>query len=96
MGVAAYNRGSRIVSKEADARMTVPAIREDLQAYKEEISRLRKQVASLERCLSRARRCLAAERAGRDALRVRLVSEERSHAFGVGILCKLAFQVEEP
>ena len=45
--------------------------------------------------LGRARRCLASERAGREALRVRLADEERANAFGVGVLCRLAFPGDE-
>ena len=91
MGIAAYNRGSRLVAKEADERMLVATSRADVQAHKDEIVRLREQVATLERTLKRARRCLASERAGREALRVRLAAEERAGAFGVGVLCRLAF-----
>jgi phage shock protein A len=70
-------------------------LRADVQAHKDEIGRLREQVATLERELRRARRCLASERAGRLALRARLVDEERANAFTVGILCKLAFPGDE-
>lgn len=91
MTAAAYNRGSRIVSREADERMADAMRRADRHAHTDEVARLREQVASLERELHRARRCIAAERAGREALRVRLASEERANAFGVGVLCRLAF-----
>lgn len=91
MSIAAYNRGSRLVSREADARMPLATARADRQAHKDEVARLREQIATLERDLRRARRCLASERAGREALRVRLAAEERAWAFGVGILCRLAF-----
>lgn len=91
MGAAAYNRGSRLVSREADECMPEAARRADRQAHKDEADRLRAQIATLERELRRARRCLAAERAGRESLRVRLANEERSRAFSVGILCRLAF-----
>lgn len=90
-GAAAYNRGSRLVAREADERMPEALSRADRQALKDEIVRLRERVASLERDLARARRCLAAERAGREALRVRLADEERANAFGVGVLCRRAF-----
>ena len=95
MGAAAYNRGSRLVSREADERMPGALSRADHQAHKDEVTRLREQVATLERDLGRARRCLASERAGREALRVRLADEERANAFGVGVLCKLAFPGDE-
>ena len=62
---------------------------------KEADERLREQIATLERDLRRARRCLASERAGRESLRVRLADEERANAFGVGVLCRLAFPGDE-
>ena len=95
MGSAAYNRGSRLVSKEADERMPLATARADRQAHKDEVARLREQIATLERDLRRARRCLASERAGRESLRVRLADEERARAFGVGVLCRLAFPGDE-
>ena len=95
MSIAAHNRGSRLVAREADERMPVATCRADAQAHKDEIVRLREQVTRLERALARARRCLAAERAGREALRVRLADEERARAFGVGVLCRLAFPGDE-
>ncbi len=95
MSTAAYNRGSRIVSRGADERMPMARFRADQQAHKDEIVRLREQVAALAHELRRARRCLAAERAGREALRVRLADEERANAFGVGVLCRLAFPGDE-
>jgi phage shock protein A len=75
--------------------MPVAVSRADHQAHKDEIARLREQVAALERELRRARRCLAAERAGREALRVRLADEESANSFGVGVLCRLAFPGDE-
>jgi type II secretory pathway component PulJ len=95
MGSAAYNRGSRLVSKEADERMPLATARADRQAHEDEVARLREQIATLERDLRRARRCLASERAGRESLRVRLADEERANAFGVGVLCRLAFPGDE-
>lgn len=95
MSAAAYSRGSRIVSRGADERMPVARFRADQQAHEDEIVRLREQVATLERDLRRARRCLAAERAGRGALRARLADEESAYAFGVGVLCALAFPGNE-
>lgn len=91
MGAAAYNRGSRLVSREADERMPLASSRADRQAHKDELTRLREQIAALERELRRARRCLAAERLGREQLRVRLGAEERSHALSVNWLCRIAF-----
>ena len=83
------------MSKEADERMPLATARVDRQAHKDEVARLREQIATLERDLRRARRCLASERAGRESLRVRLADEERANAFGVGVLCRLAFPGDE-
>ena len=95
MSAAAYNRGSRRVSREADERMPLISSRADRQAHKDEVARLREHVVTLERDLRRARRCLASERIGREALRARLVEEERANAFCVGVLCGLAFPGDE-
>jgi len=95
VSIAAYNRGSRLVAREADERMPVATSRADAQAHKDEVARLREQVTTLKRDLRRARRCLAAERAGREALRARLIDAERANAFGVGVLCGLAFPGDE-
>jgi phage shock protein A len=95
VSIAAYNRGSRLVAREADERMPVATSRADAQAHKDEVTRLREQVTTLKRDLRRARRCLAAERAGREALRARLIDAERANAFGVGVLCGLAFPGDE-
>lgn len=83
------------MAREADERMPVATARADRQAHKDEVARLREQIATLERDLRRARRCLASERAGRESLRVRLADEERANAFGVGVLCRLAFPGDE-
>ena len=83
------------MSRGADERMPGVLSRADHQAHKDEVTRLREQVATLERDLRRARRCLASERAKREALRVRLADEERANAFGVGVLCRLAFPGDE-
>ena len=95
MSVAAYNRGSRLMTREADERMPGASSRAERQGHKDEAARLREQIATLERDLHRARRCLASERAGREALRMRLAHEERANAFGVGVLCRLAFPGDE-
>ena len=93
--MAAYNRGSRVIAREADNRAQAAQPMADARACKGEIARLREQIATLERDLRRARRCLASERAGREALRARLADEERANAFGVGVLCRLAFSGDE-
>lgn len=94
MGAAAYNRGSRLLSREADERMPEAVSRADRQAYKDLIATLRGQVAALESDLRRARRCLAAERLGRESFRSRLAKAESSHAFMVACLCKRLSRVD--
>lgn len=88
MGIAAHNRGSRSIARDADALMPLAINRADRQAHKDEIERLQAQVADLTRDLTRARRCLAAERLGRENLRQRSATAERIYAFAVGILCR--------
>jgi len=95
MGAAAYNRGSRLVSLEADEAMPAALARSERQTHKDEIARLRARVAKLEADLKRARRCLAAERIGRERLAARLAESERAYEFGTSVLCRIAFQ-EEP
>lgn len=96
MGVAASNRGARSIARDADALMPAVSKRADRQAHKDEIERLRAQIARLSGDLSRARRCLAAERHGREQLRLRLAAEERSSAFAVSTLCRIAFPGDAP
>lgn len=91
MGAAAYNRGSRLVWRNGDAKMPKAVALASMHAVNDELSELRSRVGMLESELRRARRCLAAERAAREALRIQLADEQRSNAFGVSILCKLAF-----
>jgi len=88
---ASYNRGSILVSREADARMPEVVARADRQALKDEVERLRERVALLEGEISRARRCLASERLGREQLRARLAAADSNYEFAVGVLCRLAF-----
>ena len=94
MGVAGHNRGSRVLSRDADERMPPAAARADRQASADESDKLRKRVAILERELRRARRCLAVERLGRERLRVRLSVAQGDYAFGVGVLCRRAFPAD--
>lgn len=91
MSASAYNRGSRLVWRETEAKMPKAVALASMRAVDDELSALRSRVGVLESELRRARRCLAAERAAREALRIQLADEQRSNAFGVGILCKLAF-----
>ena len=95
MGVAAYNRGTKVLRKQADAAM--PSARESSMRARleDENAALRASVAKLEHDLKRARRCLASERLGRESLADRLRRADSAHHFTVRILCKLAFPNDE-
>lgn len=91
MGAAAYNRGSRVISREANERMPTALARADRDARKEEAARLRAQVERLERDLARARRCIAELRRSKaerlSEVRAELSRSERA----TSILCHIAF-----
>lgn len=91
MGVAQYNRGSRLAAREADARMPVAKARGEHQANTDEVTRLREQVATLERDLRRARRCLALMRLSHDARMAEARAAERDSASAIRILARVAF-----
>lgn len=65
--------------------------RRGLRAHEDEIARLREQVQTLTKELARARRCLWSERAGREALRVRLLADASASDVAINILCRVAF-----
>jgi len=88
VGIAAYNRGSASVARDADGRMPAAQTQAERHALKDEVARLRDRLAQSERDLRRASRCLAAERMGREALRLRLAQSEASHRFAIAILCR--------
>lgn len=91
MGAAAYRRGSRHISREADDRMPEAIARSERQAQKDEVARLREQIAGLERDLARARRCIAELRGSKEERVRELRAELSAAAFGTSILCRLAF-----
>jgi hypothetical protein len=91
MGAAHYNRGSRAISRQADACMPEAISRAADQSQRDEIGRLRDQVDRLQRQLRRARRCIASERYARGQLAERLAGSERAYEFAVSVLCRLAF-----
>lgn len=95
MSAAAYNRGSRIIAREAAERAASLVERVDRQALKDENARLRQQVERLEHELTRARRCISAERLARDKRVEELKAELRSASFGTSVLCRLAFGDEQ-
>lgn len=91
MSVAAYNRGSRIVSRDTAAATRVISARIERQARKDETERLRAQVATLERDIARARRCIAELRRSKDARASEARAELLSSRFAVSTLCRIAF-----
>lgn len=94
MSGAAYRRGSRLVIRAADEQASVATRRADSHAPDGEsltIAGLVCQVARLEHELKRARRCLRAERAGREALRLRLEQADADFRIAVAALSKAAF-----
>lgn len=93
MGAAAYNRGSRLISREteADPRIAAAIARNERQAHKDENARLRAQVARLESELSRARRCIAELRRSKEARMSEAHAELSASKAAISILCKRAF-----
>lgn len=91
MSRGAYQRGSRLVAREADARVKLLDARIERQALKDENARLRLRVERLEHDLGRARRCISAERFAREQRVNELKSELRASHFGVTTLCRIAF-----
>lgn len=93
---ASYNRGSRVIAREADERAAGLVGRVERQALADENARLRRQVDRLEHELARARRCLAAERFAREKRVEELKVELRSARFGIRCLCRLAARLGAP
>lgn len=94
MGAAAYNRGSKLISREADEAIPTALLRADREAHKAEVARLREQVARLESDLARARRCIAELRRSKDARLAEARAEQSSSAAAIGILTRLAFPTD--
>lgn len=91
MGIAAYNRGSRSISRETREGAAGVDARAEYLALADENARLRARVAQLDADIGRARRCLAAERAGREALRQQAIECRDRSAAVVRNLCRIAF-----
>jgi chromosome segregation ATPase len=91
MGAAAHNRGSRLVSVDADRLMPAAAARADRNSHKDEADRLRAQVEKLERDLSRARRCIAELRRSKDARMSEARAEMNASRLAISILCRRVF-----
>lgn len=91
MGAAAYNRGTRNLSAEADAAMTSALVRAERLARDDENARLRRTAETLERDLARARRCIAELRRAKDARMTEAWAALNASDCAVSILCRLAF-----
>lgn len=91
MGIAAYNRGSRGISRDADKAMPAAIIRADRQAHKDQAERLQAQIDKLERDLSRARRCIAELRRSKEARMSEAHADLARADMAVSHLCRIAF-----
>lgn len=97
MGAAAYNRGSRAISRalsaDHDAAAKLGSYRSRLE---DENTALRERVAALESDLARARRCIALGRYAHEARMREANAAESASSFAIGTLCKLAARVGAP
>ena len=91
MSRAAYTRGTRLVTRAADAAVTPAVTRADRVAMSDEIERLRVQNAALERDLRRARRCIAELRRSKDERMRESADDKRRSDLAISILCKRLF-----
>lgn len=96
MGIAAYNRGTKVLARDLASRLPAAHRRADRAAAQDQEARLQAQIAVLERDLARARLCIAELRRSKEAR----LSEARhalatSHA-AIRILTRLAFPHEAP
>jgi hypothetical protein len=91
MGAAAYNRGTRVIEREADGAMAGALARANDRAYQDEIERLRVELARRDRDLVRARRCIAELRRSKEVIVSRARNEQRGSDLAIGILCRKAF-----
>jgi hypothetical protein len=91
MGVAASNRGSRIVARQAAAAVSAIAPRIERIAEKDEADRLRARISDLEHDLVKARRCIAELRRSKDECMADAKAEIQRGDAAIAILCKIAF-----
>lgn len=94
MGVGAYNRGSRVVTRDADAVMPQANARAARDAERDQLSALRAENARLQRDLQRARRCIAELRRAKEARMAEARAELSASQFAIRILTKIAFPHE--
>jgi hypothetical protein len=91
MGAAAYNRGSALLAREADAAMPSASARADRSAAKEHVERLQGRVVALEHELARARRCIAELRRSKAERLTEARVELARTQLSISILCRIAF-----
>lgn len=94
MGASSYNRGSKVIARDADTAIAVAASRAERSALHEENARLRDCIADLERDLGRARRCIAELRRSKDERIAELRADISRGDFAIKTLCRLAFPKE--
>ena len=96
MGVAASNRGNRVIARECDAALAASGVvaRGERQAHKDEVARLREEIAVLERDLGRARRCIAELRRSKEGRLSEMRADLASSRSAISILCRVAFPAE--
>ncbi len=96
MSAAAYNRGSAVLTRAADAKMPAAHARADLAADADERAALVARVAQLEVELRRARRCVAELRRSKDARLSEARADAARSSLAISILCRIAFGAETP
>lgn len=94
MGAAAYNRGSKLISRDADEDMGKVLVRAEREAVKAERARLRQQVAELQRELGRARRCIAELRRSKEERLTEARAEQSRSDAAIHILTRIAFPAD--
>lgn len=90
MGIAAYNRGSAVIRRQADCDVAdIPASQIERSASDNREDMLRTRLASAELDLSKARRLIALLRAEKACLRDELTEERASHAASRSMLSRM-------
>lgn len=97
-GVAAHNRGSRVISRSIDADHGGEAAvrRSHVARVEDENAALRQRVATLENELKRARRCIALGRFEHERRIREAAVQQSASAFAIRTLTKLAARLGAP
>lgn len=91
MGASAYNRGTKLVRRNADLDVRASVARAERTAFNEEQQRQSHRICSLERDLARARRCIAELRRSKEALLAEVRAELATSDAAIRTLTRLAF-----